>query len=238
MADALRQSEPEHDFRCAVDTAPLLEREHAHRAGIGWVGKHTLLIHPQRGSWMLLGGIVTTLAIEHDDARPMPDHCGTCTRCIDACPTDCITPYAVDASRCVGYLTIEHRGAIDATLHEAMGDWIAGCDICQEVCPYNSEGTEHHAAYAMRPPGPAAQLLDVLGWDAPRRQDALVRSALKRIKLDMWKRNALIAAGNYLLEHDHAELRGRIKQIATDENEPPMVRQTAVQTLQRIGGDV
>ncbi len=119
IADALRQGEPEHDFRCTVDTAPLLEREHAHRAGIGWVGKHTLLIHPQHGSWMLLGCIVTTLPIEHGDMpRPMADHCGTCTRCIDACPTDCITPYAVDASRCISYLTLEHRGMIDPALHE------------------------------------------------------------------------------------------------------------------------
>ena len=266
LADALRQRWPNEQYRCAVDTAPVMEREHAMNAGLGWIGKHTLLIHPRLGSWMLLGEIVTTMAIEvfpspsqgegasgpgaeageggahhvnrasHPHPNPLParergqDHCGICTRCIDACPTDCITPYELDASRCISYLTIEHRDEIDSSLHASMGDWIAGCDLCQEVCPYNqdAEPIATRAEYATRPPGPAAPLLDILNWTAQSRQHALTRSALKRIKLDMWKRNALIAAGNYLAEHDHAALRERIKSIAADEAESAMVRRTAL----------
>ncbi|HEX7010591.1 MAG TPA: tRNA epoxyqueuosine(34) reductase QueG, partial [Phycisphaeraceae bacterium] len=152
MADALRERFPDAAFRCTVDTAPALEREHAMRAGLGWVGKHTLLIHPRHGSWTLLGLILTTLAIQDSAQAGFPgrtvvpaDHCGTCTRCIDACPTQCIENpdltgrRAIDATRCISYLTLEHRGPIDPSLHRAMGDWIAGCDVCQEVCPFNSE---------------------------------------------------------------------------------------------------
>ena len=132
LADLLRERWPDHHYKVAVDTAPILEREHAMRAGLGWVGKHTLIIHPRLGSWLLLGQIVTTLDIQPDE--PAIDHCGTCTRCIDACPTNCIEPYQLDAQRCISYLTIEHRSLIDHEFHSAMGDWIAGCDVCQEVC--------------------------------------------------------------------------------------------------------
>ncbi len=262
LADALRGRWPDHDYQAAVDTAPILEREHAQRAGMGWVGKHTLLIHPKQGSWLLLGQIVTTLPIEPGPATPspMPDHCGTCTRCIDACPTQCITPYQLDASRCISYLTIEHRGPIEPQHHKAMGDWIAGCDVCQEVCPHNQQpplaqpnrqkpedrasgdqvpdplGTPPtHPRYNTRPPGPATPLLDILNWDADARQQALRSSALKRIKLDMFKRNALIAAGNYLAQHDEPPLYQRIEQLAHDPNEPPLVRLTAQQVLGRLG---
>jgi len=252
LADALRQQWAGHEYKAAVDTAPILEREHAHRAGLGWVGKHTLLIHPRLGSWLLLGQIVTTLPIEPDkpNDRPTiePDHCGTCTRCIDACPTDCISPYQLDAQRCISYLTLEHRGPIEPTLHTEMGDWIAGCDVCQEVCPFNQEGridtaagqsdAEYaapiHPRYTPRPPGPAISLLELLGWDADARQDAFQSSALKRIKLDMLKRNALIAAGNHLAGHDDPPLRARIEQLAQDADEPELVRLTARQVLDRL----
>jgi len=253
LADALQTSYPDHEYRCAVDTAPLLEREHARRAGLGWVGKHTLLIHRQLGSWLLLGQIVTTLdiATSAETDYPYPtdaptDHCGTCTRCIDACPTDCITPYQLDARRCISYLTIEHRGLIDPQLHSAMGDWLAGCDVCQEVCPFNGGQVEMqtdaetdsddeeltarrriHPRYQTRFPAPAISLLDVLNWDAESRQQAFVGSALKRIKLDMLKRNALIAAGNVLQQESHPALRTRIAELADDPNQPDMVRQTA-----------
>jgi len=233
FADALRERWPEYDYRAAVDTAPVMEREHATAAGMGWIGKHTLLIHPRQGSWFLLGEIVTTMKIaaEHE---PVTDHCGTCTRCIDACPTDCITPYQLDASRCISYLTIEHRELIDPALHEAMGDWVAGCDICQEVCPFNAKVSDGSAIqYKLRPPGPAIPLLAVLNWDAGARQAVLTKSALKRIKLEMWKRNAVIAAGNYLAKQDDAELRGRVEEIAGDESEHELVRATARQVLSR-----
>jgi epoxyqueuosine reductase len=137
LADRLREGHPGHDFRAFTDTAPILERELAHRAGLGWIGKHTLLIHPRLGSYFFLGGLLTTLDLA-TPTTPEPDHCGTCTRCIDACPTQAITPYSVDASRCISYLTIEHRAEVPSEFHAPIDDNLFGCDICQEVCPHNS----------------------------------------------------------------------------------------------------
>lgn len=219
LCDRLRAAHQGHEFRAFVDTAPVLEREHALRAGLGWIGKHTLLIHPEMGSWMLLGGVLTTLAIAPQASqRVMEDHCGTCTRCIDACPTKAITPYSVDARRCISYLTIEHRGPIDPAFHRAIGEWLFGCDICQDVCPHNRErnsavasaqsgkplipGREGgdsstlapHPDYASR--RASFDLLEVLGWSESDRRRALAGSAMKRAKLEMWKRNAEIVAKN------------------------------------------
>ena len=243
LADALGETYPEARFRCVVDTAPALEREHAQRAKLGWVGKHTLLIHPRHGSWMLLGLIVTTLKLTDDTSASLPgvaDHCGTCTRCIEACPTQCITPYSVDAQRCLSYLTLEHRSLIDPGLHEAMGDWLAGCDVCQEVCPHNNSPHRLplplpiHRAYAPRPPSPSLDLMDILNWTEDDRRAAFTRSALKRIKLDMLKRNALIVAGNHLASHSDDALHQRITQLADDENACELVRLTAKQVLHRL----
>ncbi|MCA9312475.1 MAG: tRNA epoxyqueuosine(34) reductase QueG, partial [Phycisphaerales bacterium] len=143
ICDLLREEHPEHAFRAFVDTAPILEREHAARAGLGWIGKHTLLIHPRRGSYLFLGGIITTLSLEAPvHQRVEPDRCGTCTRCIDACPTEAIVPYSVDASKCIAYLTIERREDIEPRFHEAIDDMIFGCDICQEVCPFTRRFAE------------------------------------------------------------------------------------------------
>jgi epoxyqueuosine reductase len=241
LADLLTQRYPGHAFRSSVDTAPVLEREHAQRAGLGWVGKHTLLIHPSRGSWLLLGQIITSLPIEAGpEHQPMSDHCGTCSRCIDACPTNCITAYSVDASRCISYLTIEHRSEIDPALHPGMGDWIAGCDVCQEVCPFNEHSDRRashepvHEAYVTRPPGPCLNLLQVLDWSPLDRQQAFTGSALKRIKLDMLKRNALIALGNHLAKHEHPALHRRIVELAESADEPPLIQQTARQVISRL----
>jgi epoxyqueuosine reductase len=242
IADALTERFPGHQHKCTVDTAPILEREHAARAGLGWIGKHTLLIHPKLGSYLLLGEIITTLPVEPDDPADLGEAgCGTCTRCIDACPTHCISPYQLDASRCISYLTIEHRDLIDPALHASMDSWIAGCDICQQVCPFNAktERAGHpapvHPAYTPRPPAPAINLLDILNWTAANRRTAFTRSALKRIRLDMLKRNALIAAGNDLTRTNAPTLRERISQIAADPTEPPLVRQTAKQVIRTAG---
>ena len=122
----------------SVDTAPVLERELAAQAGIGWVGKNTCVIHPGVGSWLLLGEIISTLPLMADE--PMSVHCGTCSRCIDACPTHAITgPYQLDATKCISYLTIEYAGEIPEPFHQPIGDWLYGCDICQDVCPHNSK---------------------------------------------------------------------------------------------------
>jgi len=198
LADQLRQDHPEAEFKVFVDTAPVLERELAQRAGLGWTGKHTLLIHPQAGSYMLLGGIVTTLVFEPPKSqRVEADHCGSCTRCIDSCPTDAITPYSVDARRCISYLTIELRTEIEPTLASKIGDWIYGCDICQEVCPHNSLRDDAAAANPVYDSSrDRFDLLEVLGWTEDDRRGAFTGSAMKRAKLDMMHRNARIVAAN------------------------------------------
>ncbi|GAB4108026.1 MAG: tRNA epoxyqueuosine(34) reductase QueG [Phycisphaeraceae bacterium] len=268
LADRLKEHYPDERFRCTVDTAPILEREYAALARLGWIGKHTLLIHPRIGSYLLMGTIVTTLKLVDDDATcpdlPEPDHCGTCTRCIDACPTQCISrsgPRALDASRCISYLTIEHRSPIDPALHPLMGDWIAGCDVCQEVCPHNRERADeierdmgdasqrsprgfcaplavgYHPDYTPRPPAPGISLLDILDWSEDDRRSAFQGSALKRIKLDMLKRNALIALSNSPVFSRDASIRERVRQLANDATQPELVRVTARQVLDRLAAD-
>ncbi|MBX3460674.1 MAG: tRNA epoxyqueuosine(34) reductase QueG [Planctomycetes bacterium] len=123
------------------DTGPFLERAIAHQAGLGWVGKNTMLISPERGSWTLLALVLTSLELPPDP--PGTDHCGNCTRCLDACPTQAFpAPYQLNASRCVSYLTIEHAGAVSQELRAEIGNWLYGCDICNEVCPWNSKAPE------------------------------------------------------------------------------------------------
>ena len=235
VARELAAEFPEERFQACVDTAPLLEREHAARAGLGLVGKHTLLIEPGVGSWMLLGAIVTTMHLPATPSRhDRPDPCGACTRCIDACPTQAITPFSVDASRCIAYTSIEHRGPVDEQLAEAAGDWLFGCDICQEVCP-------HSARSKRQPPPPVNEvyesrhdgfdLLEVLGWNEESRMERLLGTAAKRANLTMWKRNAAICAVNAIrAEPDRVgveALRRRLLEIASDQDEDPMVRAAA-----------
>ena len=124
--------------RCYVDTGPIVEREYAQRAGIGWIGKNTCLLNQEFGSWLLLGVIITSLELIPDASTlPAADRCGTCTRCIDACPTNALTPRQMDASLCIAYLTIEKKGSIDESLRAPIGRQVFGCDICQDVCPWN-----------------------------------------------------------------------------------------------------
>jgi epoxyqueuosine reductase len=184
------------EARVCVDTAPILERELAAAAGIGWIGKNTLVLHHEIGSYFFLGAVVTTLELAPDE--PLPDHCGTCTACLNACPTQAFPkPYEMDASRCISYLTIEHRGDISKPFQKMMGDWVFGCDICQGVCPYNREApTTREPRFALRPPGPQPVLDDVLGWSVDDYHEQLHGSAMIRAKLDMLQRNARIALDN------------------------------------------
>ncbi len=176
--------------RCFVDSAPVLEREWARRAGIGWNGRHTLTIHPRRGSYFFLAEIICDLELVYDD--PIRDHCGTCRRCIDACPTEAISPegYFLDASKCISYLTIELRDEIPAGFKSQMDNWMFGCDVCQDVCPWN-RFAERHAEPAFEPHP------DLLGMQRRDWQELTEdvfgkifrKSAVKRVKYAGLKRN-------------------------------------------------
>jgi len=186
------------EFRVAVDTAPLLEREVAASAGVGWIGKDTMLLDHRLGSFFFLGEMITTLDLAPD--APVEDHCGTCTACLDACPTGAFpAPYEMDASRCISYLTIERRGEIPAELRPKMDNWVFGCDICQEVCPYNRDApVTREPRFTIRSPGPRPELDDILSWSLENYRQKLRGSAVKRAKLDMWQRNARIARANWV----------------------------------------
>ncbi len=197
LVDRLRAdlSEP-FETKVCVDTAPLMEREQAAAAGIGWIGKNTMVLDRRLGSYFFLGAFVTTLKLEPDE--PVEDHCGSCTACLDACPTRAFpAPYEMDASRCISYLTIEHRGPIAQEFHDKMDDWIFGCDVCQEVCPFNRHApTTRESAFEVRSPGPAPALDDILSWSIEDYRRELRGSAIKRAKLEMLQRNAQIAKRN------------------------------------------
>lgn len=200
LADFIRQQFPDAQTRACVDTAPVMEKEFSARAGIGWLGKNTCLINPKIGSWLLLGEILTTLPLPPDDAAT--DHCGTCTRCIDACPTGAITgPYRLDARKCISYLTIEHRGDIAAELKPQIGDWLYGCDICQDVCPHNRKAPDTtDPALAPRFPTGTLDVQEVASWSIDEYRQRLRGSAMKRVKLPVLQRNARIVAENKHVE--------------------------------------
>jgi epoxyqueuosine reductase len=187
------------EARVCVDTTPVLEREIAAAAGVGWIGKNTLVLHPKLGSYIFLGEIVTTLELA--PSRPLSDRCGSCSRCLEACPTGALMePYRMDATRCIAYLTIEHRGEIPVELAGAMGDWVFGCDLCQEVCPYNRKAPPSREPefgpsdrFAL-PPRPLLET--ILSLTEDQRQQYLAGSAIKRATLAMLKRNAEIAMEN------------------------------------------
>jgi len=195
LVEAMRREiEEPFEARVCVDTAPVLEREWAAAAGVGWIGKNTMVLHQDLGSYFFLGEIVTTLDLAPD--APATDHCGSCRRCLEACPTDAFPgPYEMDASRCISYLTIELREAIPSEFHGPMGRWIFGCDLCQEVCPFNRQAPTGET-FGIRGPGPAPLLTEILSWQAGDYQAKLRGSAMKRAKLPMLRRNAAIALAN------------------------------------------
>ncbi len=196
--------------RCYVDTGPIVERAFAARAGIGWTGKNTCIINQQLGSWLLLGVIVTSLDVPPQPATAIlpaiaADRCGSCTRCIDACPTDAlVAPREMDASRCIAYLTIEKKGAIDPDLREGMGRQVFGCDICQDVCPWNHrhrQRNHQHTAAATAGMEPRPELVNPsLAWladlDAPGFKRWFKGSPLERTGRRRLLRNVAIAMGN------------------------------------------
>ncbi len=196
LADWLREAVPGTRTRSSVDTAPVMEKELAARAGIGWMGKNTCIINEKIGSFILLGQVLTTLDLPADSSAD--DRCASCNRCIDACPTGAITaPYEMDASRCISYLTIEHRGEIADDLKPKIGNWIYGCDICQDVCPWNRRSPNAaDAAFVPRFPTGSLEWKQVLEWSDEEYKTTLKGSAMKRVKLPMFKRNASVVGEN------------------------------------------
>jgi len=177
-----------------VDTGPVLERELAARAGLGWIGKNTMLLHPGLGSWFFIGVLLTTAELDVD--LPLPDRCGSCRACLDACPTGAFAaPYVLDARRCISYLTIEHRGEIDPVLHAGIGDWQFGCDACQTVCPWNRRApVTREPAFRPERAYPGAEAL--LEMDDEELGQCLAGSALSRARPAGIRRNAAIALEN------------------------------------------
>ena len=212
--------------RWYTDTGPILERDLAQRAGIGWIGKNTCLINPKRGSYFLLSEIFLDLALEPDPPF-ITDQCGTCRRCIEACPTDCILPNrTIDATRCISYLTIELKDDIPIELRDKMGDWVFGCDICQMVCPWNRFAGEGDPAFADS--NPSHSLSDELTISTREFSQRFKHSPIKRAKRRGYMRNVAVALGN---TGDMLALPVLQNALTDDE---PMVREHAQWAVEKI----
>ena len=217
------------ELKVFVDTAPVMEKPLSAAAGIGWQGKHSNLLNREHGSWLFLGIIYTTLDLEPD--APAEPHCGSCKRCIDACPTGAIVaPGLVDARRCISYLTIELAGPIPHEFREAMGNRIYGCDDCLAVCPWNRFASEAQAnrAFAPRAELAAPAIADLLALDDRSFRELFSGSPIKRIGVDRMIRNCLIAAGN----SDDALLRPAVERHLASEN--PVVAEAAAWAIERL----
>ena len=216
---ALQQAVPDSESsmvtRSYVDTGPVVERVFAKYAGVGWIGKNTCIINQKKGSWLFLGVILTSLELEAD--LPAPDRCGTCTRCIDACPTDALlAPYQLDSNKCISYLTIEKRGSIPEEIRAGIGQQIFGCDICQDVCPWNRRAPASTAPEFEPRPGLVNPALAWLAeMSAEEFRDAFRGSAIRRTKRSGMRRNVAIAIGN----SENAEFLPVLDRMIGDEDE-------------------
>ena len=214
--------------KCYVDTGPILERDHAARAGIGWHGKSTMLIDEKLGTWFFLAEILTTLPLPADE--PARDRCGTCTRCITACPTGAITaPHKLDARRCISYLTIELKSSIPLELRPLIGDRIFGCDDCLDACPWNRFAqVSHESAFAARRSTTAFSLRDYLALNEAEFRNLFRDSPIKRIKRRGFLRNVCVALGNVGTSDDLPALRN----VALDSE--PLVAEHAAWAIEQI----
>jgi epoxyqueuosine reductase len=197
LSEKIHQIRPGCRTRGVVDTAPLLERDFAKLAGLGWFGKNTMIINKRAGSWLLLAALLTDLDLELDSSHDT-SHCGTCTRCLDVCPTDAFpAPYVLDARRCISYLTIELRTSIPTDLRDGIGDWLFGCDLCQEVCPWNRKAP-HSKEPALRPlPDMAScDAIEILNVSESDFKIRFADTPLSRPGWDGLRRNAAIVLGN------------------------------------------
>jgi epoxyqueuosine reductase len=204
------------DLKVFVDTAPVMEKPLAEAAGLGWQGKHTNLVSRRDGSWLFLGAIYTDLEIEPD--APHADCCGSCTACLDICPTDAFpAPYRLDARRCISYLTIEHKGPIPEEFREAIGNRVYGCDDCLAVCPWNSfaDAARAQQAFLPREELAAPPLARLLALDDPGFRAMFAKTSIKRIGRDRVVRNAAIAAGN----SGRSEFRPALETLTGDDDE-------------------
>ncbi len=237
LARLIEELAPGTRTRPYVDYGPVLERDHAQRAGLGWIGKNTMLIHPGLGSYLLLGELLTTLDLPADPPFTA-DRCGTCERCIDACPTDAIRgPRLLDARRCISYLTIELEGPIPEPLRAAMGRRVFGCDICQEVCPWNGDvPSVEDSLVGVRPgePHPTRVMLEwadeLLGLSADAYRDRYRGTALSRPGRDGMLRNLCVGLGN----SGEAEALPVLYRAAGDDSE--LVREHADWAIDRLTG--
>jgi len=216
------------DVKVFVDTAPLMEKPLSAAAGIGWQGKHTNLVSRDFGSWLFLGLILTTAEIVPDEAET--DHCGSCSNCLDICPTNAFpAPYQLDARRCISYLTIEYDGVIEADFATAMGNRIYGCDDCLAVCPWNKfASTARDIALQARPELDAPLLADLAMLDDAGFRERFATTAVKRIGRDRFIRNVCIALGN----SGDVAMRPVLEKLSRDDAE--VVRAQAAQALQRL----
>jgi len=196
LAERISAAIGEFGYRVFVDSAPVMEKPLAAAAGLGWVGKHSNLLQREHGSWFFLGEIYTDLPLPPDS--PVSAHCGSCTACIDVCPTAAIVaPYVVDARRCISYLTIEHRGTIPESLRPLLGNRIYGCDDCQLICPWNRFAkTSTEQDFMPRHGLDAANLLELFAWSEETFLHNTEGSAIRRIGYDNWLRNIAVALGN------------------------------------------
>lgn len=197
LAEFLKEIAPAAKVRGVVDTTPFLERDFAQLAGLGWIGKNTMLLNRQNGSWFFLAALLTDLVLEYDAAQET-DHCGTCRACLDACPTAAFPqPYVLDASRCISYLTIELRGAIPHDLRAGIGDWIFGCDVCQDVCPWNSKvPVSTQDEFFPRAENDPIDLVALFDLDDAAFRERFRETPLWRSRRRGLLRNAAIALGN------------------------------------------
>lgn len=208
-----------------VDTGPVMEKPLAALAGLGWQGKHTVLIHPKLGNWLFLGVIITTLELPPD--QPVKDRCGTCTRCISACPTAAITaPWQLDSRRCIAYLTIEHHGSIPVEFRRGIGDRLFGCDICLEVCPWNrwAQTTREILFAPVTPPDPA----EVFSWSDDDFRSRFAGTPVARLGLERLQRNAAVVLGNCGNIDDRNALTQKLDTLS------PLVREHALWAIAEI----
>jgi epoxyqueuosine reductase len=196
LADRIEREIGPFGHRVFTDSAPVLEKPLAEKAGLGWIGKHTILLNRHAGSWFFLGEIYTDLELPPD--RPVSQHCGSCRRCIDVCPTQAITgPFQLDARRCISYLTIELKGSIPVELRPLMGNRVFGCDDCQAVCPWNRYAQHTgEADFAPRKDLDAGDLVELFGWDEETFLERTEGNPIRRTGYERWLRNLAVALGN------------------------------------------